>query len=199
MKRQLIIGMVVALVLSVAIGAGFARGDGEGRPDRGRGDGQRREKRDIDPAERAKIQERRMLMSAAHVLRVAAELPEAEAARKAYLQEVQPVLEEMKNLHQQMRKDMRDARETGATEEEMKALLKQGQAAVAEAQKKLIPAQIGFCKALLAIAEQHPDKIAAQIAKNHAKRMRNRGRERKQHQRRQGNQHPEHDQPAPVE
>ena len=186
MKRRLIIGVAVALALCVAIGVGFAQ---EG------GDGQRREK--PDAAERAKRQEQGMLMSAMQTLRAAAELPEAEAARTAYLAEVKPVMEEMRNMH---REQMKAARKDGATEEEIKALRQKAQAAVAEAHKKWIPAQIAYCKALLAIAEQHPDKVAAQSAKDQAKNMRRgRGREQGQGPPRGGNRQPKHDQPAEVE
>lgn len=174
MKRRLVAGAAAILVGCAAMGTAWAQEGGEvgpGRRAEGAAGRRERQERDQDPKEMA----RRAMMPAVNLLTVAAELPEAKATCAAYLQEVAPLMEETRNIHRRVRQAVRQARQDGATQEEIDELLKQGRAEVAEAQKKLIPMQVAFCKALCIIAEQHPDKVAAQLEARLAERRRDRG------------------------
>ena len=169
MKRRWIAGLVAGLALCVMLSVSFAQGGGGGR--QGRGPRAGRPGAPPAPADQAKMREMGMVMSATRVLAAAAELPEAKAARQAYLQEAEPIMKEVRDAYRKPMREMRKARREGADREDMRALMKQAQADAAEASKKLVPMQIAFCKKLVEIAEKNPDKVSAKMAEMMAGRL----------------------------
>jgi len=111
------------------------------------------------------MRERNMVTSATRVLLAAAELPEAKAAREAYLQEAEPLMKEVGKAFRKRMQEMQKGRGQRPDAKKLRDLMKQAEADAAEVTKKLVPAQIALCKKLVEIAEKNPDKVSAKVAR----------------------------------